>query len=103
MKERRTRTVKAMMEPLAASASDIARELELPQKRGGGRIVLGRREWVSLPALGVFPINAKTDTGARTSSLHAENICVSDDGTRVTFATHNHYGKRIECEAAVVG
>lgn len=95
--------MKAVMESLPAPAADIAHELSLPQKRGGDRIVLGRREWISLPELGVWPINAKTDTGARTSSLHAEDIRVSSDGSRVTFATHNHYGKRIECEAAVVG
>lgn len=65
--------------------------------------VVGWRELVSLPELGLSGIPAKIDTGARTSSLHAH---VLDDFTRggerfVRFAVDWH-GERHFCEAVHV-
>jgi hypothetical protein len=70
------------------------------------KLVVGWREWVGLPVLGVTRVKAKIDTGARTSSIHAWDIepFRKSGAAWVRFELRplqNGDGARVACEAAV--
>ena len=76
-----------------------------PAKRE--KLVIGWREWIALPELGIPQIKAKIDTGARTSALHAYRIKTFRRGAKryARFYLHpvqRHRHPEVLCEAPIV-
>jgi hypothetical protein len=71
-------------------------------------ILLGWREWVALPELGLLALRCKVDTGAATSALHAPEVEIIRRGGRAWARFHvrpfhrKQPGVAVACEAPVV-
>jgi ribosomal protein S6--L-glutamate ligase len=69
-------------------------------------LTVGWKEWISLPQLGLPAVKAKMDTGARTSSIHAEEMhSFTRDGIAyLRFVVHPLQRKKLAvcCEAPLV-
>ena len=69
--------------------------------------IVGWREWVCLPELGIDKIKAKIDTGARTSALHAFSLkpFTQNGKNRITCELHPLQHNALEvivCTADVI-
>lgn len=77
---------------------------EISGKKARSKKIIGWRELVDLPEWGVRGVKTKVDTGARTSSLHVENIeHLSDNRVRFEVAlSRKDPDKRVAAEASLV-
>lgn len=69
--------------------------------------ILGWREWVALPELGVERLRCKVDTGAKTSALHAFYVeeFKKDGVEMVRFGLHpdqESTEREVHCEAVII-
>jgi len=69
--------------------------------------MIGWREWVALPELGIEKIKAKIDTGARTSALHAFALepFSEQEQNKIRFDIHpiqHNTDKVVSCVANII-
>ncbi len=72
-----------------------------------GRTIIGWREWLALPSLGIPAVKAKIDTGARTSALHVVDLLTFERQGRAWIGFTLHPVRRrpeitIACTAEVI-
>jgi hypothetical protein len=70
------------------------------------KVIIGRLESVALPELGIADLQVRVDTGAKTSSLHVDNIekQIRNGVHNVSFDIHpdsHNVDKIVTCEAKI--
>jgi hypothetical protein len=84
-----------------------SQRMKIKKRKRQPAAIIGWREWITLPELGIPAVKAKIDTGARTSAIHIFNLeeLETDDRPMVRFGIHplqrRQDIKRI-CEAPVI-
>lgn len=79
----------------------------MKKKKAQPTAIIGWKEWIGLPDLGIPAVKAKIDTGARTSALHTFNLEEFEaDGCRmIRFKIHPLQRRediQLVCEAPVL-
>jgi hypothetical protein len=74
--------------------------------KDANKIVIGRLESINLPELAINDMEVRVDTGAKTSSLHVDNIekSVINGVHSVTFDIHpdvHNVGTKLKCTAPI--
>ena len=94
---------------MADKSSDSEQAAGEPRRRPkrAALPIIGWREWLALPGLGIPKVKAKIDTGARSSSLHAFGIerGRAEGRDRVAFYTHPRQrgdGPGVSCSAELL-
>jgi hypothetical protein len=88
---------------IALTSAETAEVFGLPTKsRAHPRIIIGRSEWLALPELILPPLRAKSDTGAKTSTLHAEDISFDETTSMVSFITRLADGSPLPCSCHAI-
>lgn len=93
------------LQPVTVSTPDGARLLAPGPGSPLVLPMLGWREWLGLPELGLAAIRGKVDTGARSSALHVEHseTFVEDGVEWVRFGLRpSRHARTRECRAQVI-
>jgi len=69
------------------------------------KVVVGAKETIDLPELGLFAITARIDTGAQTTALHVDHLLENKVTGMIDFEFHpdsHDIKKTIKCSAKIV-
>jgi hypothetical protein len=69
------------------------------------KIVVGAKESIDLPDLGLFGIATRIDTGAKTTALHVDHMVLNEETGMIDFEFHpdsHDVEKTIKCSAKIV-
>jgi glutathione synthase/RimK-type ligase-like ATP-grasp enzyme len=68
----------------------FANKFDLPHSVLDNKIVIGAREYISIPELGLKDVRARVDSGALVGSLHCRDIKLSQDGKELSFTVYKN-------------